>query len=211
VRHLGLSLVLLTGCVTQEATLHGLEDYGFIRGSRGNIWVRGPWPEVHPSSDIDEVIDQLCPAILKQPRAQEKDYGQEYCGAIYSLGEGTYYASMPSPLGKLEPVGPSKRKSCLPPLEVRDARSAASPIADYHSHPWAPSPMSRVDTAERNQVWLIRIQFDTACHLQKLIPYRYEDRPGEVYERLGKSWKRVGSIKAEDKVSGRITYLDDGQ
>jgi hypothetical protein len=67
--------------------------------------------------------------------------------------------------------------------------------------------MSRVDTAERNQLWTIRIQFDTVCHLQKLIPYRYEARPGEVYERLERRWKLIGYIQPEDKASGRISYL----
>lgn len=205
---IGLSTPLLIACAAHHS--HFDEDtanYGFIQGSRGNIWVRGPWPEIKPSTDVDEVIDQLCPAILKLPRAQAKDYGQEYCGAIYSLADGIYYASMPSPLSKLEPVGPSKYKSCKPPLEVKDARGRASPIADFHSHPWAPSPMTRVDTAARTQVWLIRIQFDARCHTQKLIPYRYEDRPGEVYERLGTSWKLIGYIHPEDKASGRITYI----
>ncbi|WP_224243045.1 hypothetical protein [Hyalangium gracile] len=67
--------------------------------------------------------------------------------------------------------------------------------------------MSRVDTAERNQIWLVRIQFDSACHIQKLLPYRYENRPGELYERLGKGWKLIGYIYPEDKASGRITSV----
>jgi hypothetical protein len=208
---MGLSTPVLVACATHPPLTDGdAANYGFIQGSRGNIWVRGPWPEIRPSTDVDEVIDQLCPAILKLPRAQDRDYGQEYCGAIYSLGDGIYHASMPSPLSRLEAVGPSKRKSCKPPLEVRDARGRTSPIADFHSHPWAPSPMSTgVDTAASTQVWLIRIQFDTACHIQKLIPYRYEDRPGEIYERLGTSWKLIGYIQPEDKASGRITYVSE--
>lgn len=207
-RLLGLSIPLLAACAAHHSHLDDdIANYGFIQGSRGNIWVRGPWPEISPSADVDEVIDQLCPAILKLPRARDRDYGQEYCGAIYSLGDGIYYASMPSPLAKLEPVGPSKYKSCKPPLEVRDARGRTSPLADFHSHPWAPSPMTRVDTSASTQVWHIRIQFDTACHIQKLIPYRYEPRPGEVYERLGTNWKLIGYIQPENKASGRITYV----
>jgi hypothetical protein len=205
---MGLSTPLLVACSAQHSRLDDeTTNYGFIQGSRGNIWVRGPWLEIRSSVDVDEVIDQLCPAILNLPRAQARDYGQEYCGAIYSLGDGIYHATMPSPLGKVEPVGPSKYKSCKPPLEVRDVRGRTSPIADFHSHPWAPSPMTRVDTASSTQVWLIRFQFDTACHIQKLIPYRYDDRPGEVYERLGANWKLIGYIQPEDKTSGRITYV----
>lgn len=54
----------------------------------------------------------------------ERDYGQEYCGAIYSLGDGIYHASMPSPLGEPVPVGPSKRKKCIPPSRRRRLQRA---------------------------------------------------------------------------------------
>ncbi|WP_338871485.1 hypothetical protein [Myxococcus stipitatus] len=57
---------------------------------------------------------------------------------------------------------------------------------------------------------MVRIQFDTACHLQKLIPYSGEDRPGEVYERMDGRWILVGYIKVEDKETGRITAVADG-
>ncbi len=102
-------------------------------------------------------------------------------------------------------MGPARRKSCYPPAMVRDARGRTSTLADFHSHPWAPSPMSPKDRRAINQRWSIRIQFDTACHLQKLVPYLGVDRPGEVYERRGKHWKLVGYIHPEDKDTGRIT------
>lgn len=144
------------------------------------------------------------------PRAQERDYGQEYCGLIYSLGDGMYYASRTSNLGRLELVGPSRRKSCTVPHRVLDARGRTHPIADFHSHPWAPSPLSPKDRLVDNQWWIIRIQFDTACHLQKLVPYSDDaTRAGEVYERQGYHWKLVGRILPEDKATGRVTAIED--
>jgi hypothetical protein len=157
---------------------------------------------------VDAVIDQLCPAVMGLPRATERDYGQEYCGLIYSLGDGLYYASEGSPLGETQLVGASKRKSCFSPRRVVDARGRSMPFADFHSHPWAPSPMSPKDLKASNQRWFIRIQFDTSCHVQKLVPYVGETRPGEVYEREGKRWRLVGLIKVEDKEIGRITAIE---
>ncbi len=68
---------------------------------------------------------------------------------------------------------------------------------------------SRLDLLSATQVFSIRIQFDKACHIQKLVPYLKEDRPGELYERRGKSWKLIGLIKPENKASGRVTLVND--
>lgn len=205
----GLTLVCggLLGCASgpqgPESTTYGIRN--------GRVWVSGPWKEVQPSSDPDAVIDQLCPAVMRLPRAQDEDYGQEYCGVIYSLGDGTYYASHPSPLSDKRAGRVSPEKSCYIPRIVEDARGRTVPLGDYHSHPWSPSSMrrSKSDRLSATQVFSIRIQFDTACHLQKLIPYLNEDRPGELYERRGKNWKLIGLIQPEDKATGAITRVDD--
>ncbi|NTX10484.1 hypothetical protein HUA76_06780 [Myxococcus sp. CA056] len=170
--------------------------------------VRGPWTAVTPSTDVDEVIDQLCPAIMSQPRARDRDYGQEYCGVIYSLSDGQYYASMPSPLGEPVPVGPSKQKKCIPPRYVVDARGRPVVLADFHSHPWAPSPMSATDRIAATQVWSIRIQFDNACTVMKLVPHLGSSLPGEVYVRTEKQWSLVGIIRPADKRYGIVTAVD---
>lgn len=203
-------LTWVSGCVSAPSRALETEDYGFEGESRF-VWVRGPWDAIKPSTDVDEVIDQLCPAVMTLPRATLRDYGQEYCGLIYSLGNGEYFASRPSPLGDIRVVGPTKRKSCYPPSTVRDARGRPSPLADYHSHPWAPSALSNGDRRASTQIWFIRIQFDSKCTLQKLIPYVHEDRPGEVYERQGKSWKLVGIIKPEDKATGLVTSVEGSE
>lgn len=210
-RGLFVSLFILTpwlpGCVTNGPPgTERNEDFGI---SNGQVWVRGPWNEVQPSKDVDEVIDQLCPAILKLPHAQWREYGQEYCGLIYSLGEGIYYASNPSSLGQRETRGDRKRKSCYAPRHVRDVRGVPSVLADYHSHPWAFSAMSEEDRQAGRQRWIIRIQFDTTCHIQKLIPQLGSTRPGELYERRGKSWALLGYILPEDKISGRVTSVEE--
>lgn len=183
-------------------------DYGF-EGESKLVWVRGPWEVIRPSHDIDDVIDQLCPAVINLPGATLRDYGQEYCGAVDTLADGMYYASAGSPLGRTELVGPSRRKTCYSPNSVKDPRGEASPAADYHSHPWVPSPMSSKDRSLATQRWQIRIQFDTGCHIQKLIPNKYSNLPGELYERKGKSWRLIGRILPEDKDSGRITAVDE--
>lgn len=195
------------GCSSASLQSEASDDYGFEPGSR-HVWVRGPWADIEPSSDVDSVIDQLCPAVMRLPRARERDYGQEYCGLIYSLGDGVFYASKGSPLGETQLVGASKRKSCFSPRRVVDGRGRTVPMADFHSHPWSPSPMSPKDRQSGNQRWFIRIQFDTSCHLQKLIPHVGETRPGEVYERVGKKWELVGLIRPEDKSVGRITAIE---
>jgi len=181
-------------------------DFGL---ENGKVWVRGPWNEIQPSKDVDEVIDQLCPAIMKLPLAQWREYGQEYCGLIYSLGEGIYYASSPSNLSQMETRGARKRKTCYVPRHVKDARGLPSILADYHGHPWAFSPMSEEDRQIENHRWLIRIQFDTTCHIQKLIPNAHSPQPGELYERRGKNWKLIGYILPEDKISGRVTAIEE--
>lgn len=204
---LGLGLL---GCSGGTGRLGVSENYGYM-GDTNAVWVQGPWESIQPSRDVDEVIDQLCPAIMKLPGATLKANGQEYCGAIYSLGDGTYYSSHPSPLGELTPRSAvmAKRKTCYPPRVVRDSRGRPSPLADFHSHPWAPSGMASVDRQARTQIWLIRIQFDTACHIQKLIPYVSENRPGELYERQDHRWTLIGYIRPEDKDSGRVTAVGE--
>jgi hypothetical protein len=68
---------------------------------------------------------------------------------------------------------------------------------------------SKRDRVSATQLFSIRIQFDKACHLQKLVPYVNEQRPGELYARHGKSWKLIGLIRPEDKATGFITLVDD--
>ena len=185
------------------------ENYGFQSGNQ--VWVRGPWAAIAPSTDVDEIIDRLCPAIMQLDRASLRDYGQEYCGAIYSLSDGIYYTSNPSPLGKIVLVGPAKRKQCIPPRFVKDDRGKTSVLGDFHSHPWSPSSMSFEDRMTGTQIWSVRIQFDTTCHIQKFVPYEGKDRPGEVYERRDKEWKLVGLVKPEDKEYGIVTAVaEDG-
>jgi hypothetical protein len=204
-------LLGLLGCAGDSHRPEETNDYGYIQGTN-RVWVRGPWDVIHSSRDIDEVIDQLCPALMELPGARDGGYGREYCGAIYSLGDGVYYASNPSPLRGVRPVAvtPEEEKSCFPPREVRDPRGKRpSIIADFHGHPWANSTMSARDRKRDSQVWQIRIQFDIVCHIQKLIPYADADRPGELYERQGKAWKLIAYVKPEDKGTGKLTYVDE--
>ncbi len=203
------SVLLLSCAAGDEYTRQGA---GTLFGRQGNsVWVRGPWPEIQPSRDVDEVIDQLCPAIMKLPRATAGNYGHEYCGAIYSLGDGVYYASHGSPEGKTTGfVGAEKRKACIPPGTVMDARGRTVTLADYHSHPWSPSPMSVLDFQTKTQLWVIRIQFDSACTLMKYVPHKHVPRPGEVYVRRDKSWLMVGRLMTElDKELGIVTPVDE--
>ncbi|MDY7225940.1 hypothetical protein [Hyalangium rubrum] len=204
----GLSLLCwgVLGCAGGPQPTGDTETYG-VRD--GRVWVRGPWEAVQPSRDADDVIDQLCPAIMRLPRAKEEDHGREYCGVIYSLGDGTYYASHPSPLSDTRMGVVSPRKNCYVPRIVEDARGQSIPLGDYHSHPWSPSKMSLEDRFSANQVYSIRLQFDNACLVQKLVPYLNEERPGELYERRGKQWKLIGFIKLEHKATGVITRADD--
>ncbi|WP_002639683.1 hypothetical protein [Myxococcus hansupus] len=204
-----LASVLLASCSSAPWMPREAEHYGFTTSASRRVWVRGPWEAIVPSNDIDEVIDQLCPAIMKLPGAMDRDYGQEYCGALYTLGDGVYHASFPSPLGPRRPVGPSKRKTCYAPMSIRDERGRASVIADYHSHPWFPSPMSEEDRRANTQRYFIRIQFDARCIIHKLVPYANEPRPGELYVRVDKQWRLVGHILPDDKATGRITTVTE--
>jgi proteasome lid subunit RPN8/RPN11 len=175
--------------------------------------VRGPWAAITPSENADDVVDQLCPAIMQLPRATDRDHGQEYCGLIYSQG-GIYYASYASPLGPVilthSPLpNVARRKRCFAPMEVRDSRGRTSTLADYHSHPWSPSALSQDDRRAKNLRWFIRIQFDTSCRVMKLVPYLHENRPGEVYVREGSQWKLIAHITPEDKASGIMTGVEE--
>ncbi|MBN1203345.1 MAG: hypothetical protein JXB05_00285 [Myxococcaceae bacterium] len=203
-----LTCLALLGCASSARQGEGT-DYGF-EGNPDRVWVKGPWEAINPSHDIDAVIDQLCPAVMGLPRARERDFGQEYCGVIYKLlSEDKYYASKPSPLGRAILSGDSKRKTCLIPRRVRDSRGALRPDADFHGHPWFPSGMSREDRMGQNQWYMFRIQFDTACRVQKLVPHVDSDRPAELYERQGQSWRLVGHILPEDKGLGYVTTVHD--
>ncbi|WP_140868534.1 hypothetical protein [Myxococcus xanthus] len=205
-RWAGMLLAMMSACSGGDwYTRKG--DGNFYGRRAGGVWVRGPWEEIRPSQDVDEVIDQLCPAIMKLPRASAGAYGQEYCGVIYSVN-GVYYASYGSPLGKTILMYPETRKQCYSPRFVVDERGRTSIIADYHSHPWQPSPMSDRDLWSHSQRWLLRIQFDTACRVMKLIPYVGESRPGEVFAREGQRWKLVGYILPEDKPFGIVTKVE---
>ncbi|ATB30885.1 hypothetical protein [Melittangium boletus] len=205
----GMCAAGILGCASGPVVSGATENHGFQNGNQ--VWVRGPWKAIAPSTDVDEIIDRLCPAIMQLDGASLRDYGQEYCGAIYSLGDGNYYTSIPSPLGKTVLVGPAKRKQCIPPRTVKDDRGKTSVLGDFHSHPWSPSPMSFEDRMARTQIWSIRIQFDTTCLIQKYVPSESNDRPGEVYERRDKAWKLVGLVKPEDKEYGIVTAVaEDG-
>jgi hypothetical protein len=173
----------------------------------GRVWVRGPWDAITPSTNMDDVIDQLCPAVMALPGARDGDYGREYCGVIYTLGDGIYYSSFPSPLGPTVLNGHSKRKQCHAPALVKDPRGNPDPEADYHNHPWPGSRLSEQDQQSSRQYLQFRIQFDTRCTIQKLVPNLGSSRPGEVYERRGKSWVLIGIIKPEDKPYGYLTPI----
>jgi len=173
------------------------------------VWVRGPWDAIKPSVHMDEIVDQLCPAVMELPGARDKDYGREYCGAIYTLGDGTYYASFPSPLARTVLVGPSTRKSCHPPNSVKDDRGHAEIEADFHSHPWGPSPMSDKDRRKDTQLYFVRIQFDSRCQIMRLVPHHKDDLPGELFLRQGQNWKLIGQILPEDKATGTITPVEE--
>jgi hypothetical protein len=205
--HAVLIALGLWGCAGGARSSRETDHYGF-KDDRDNVWVRGPWTAIVPSRNADEVIDQLCPAIMELPLARLRDYGQEYCGVIYAL-DGLYYASHASPLGPVVPVGPRRRKQCTVPTAVRDARGLARPLADFHSHPWSPSGLSQDDKRRSLQVYSVRIQADTACRLMKLIPYVHEDRPGEVYLRKGKTWKLIGYIEPGNKEAGIMTAVEE--
>ncbi len=156
---------------------------------------------------MDDVIDQLCPAVMELPGARDKDYGREYCGAVYTLDGQLYYASFPSPLGRTVLVEPARRKQCYPPYSVKDERGHATIQADYHGHPWGPSPMSDRDRRASTQIYFVRIQFDSRCQIMRLLPHLNEEGPGELFVRQGKEWKLIGHILPEDKATGTVTQV----
>jgi hypothetical protein len=194
----------LSACATAPVPVQD-SIYGLRQD--GGVWVEGPWEAIQPSSDVDEVIDQLCPAVLQLPRATAGDYGQEYCGDIYLMSDGKYYASHAAPFGKTLAVGPSRKKTCRVPIEVRDARGAPDIRADFHLHPWNGSPLSPGDLLSKNQLFSVRVQFDTGCRVLKYVPFEKENRPGELYERRGKSWRLVGIVRPENKETGKVTEV----
>lgn len=198
----------LLGCASGPQTAGEAANYGI---KDGRVWARGPWDAIKPSQDIAEVIDQLCPAIMRLPRAQLDDNGREYCGLIYTLGDGASYASHPSPLSDTKKIISSSEKNCMVPRWVEDSRGQTEILADYHSHPWEGSSMitSRLDRVGATQLFSLRIQFDTTCRIQKLNPYLKEERPGELYERRGKKWQLIALIKPEHKATGRLTLVDN--
>lgn len=204
-----LALMLLPGlaCGGRARKAQETENYGYISDDSDYVWAQGPWSEVEPSQNVDEVIDRLCPAIMRLPNATTRDHGQEYCGLIYSRGDGIYRVSHPSPLGRWRLWGETKQKSCFPVRKVMDPEARVTSIlADYHSHPWFPSPMSETDRRSANQLWFIKIQFDSACHIQKLVPHLDDaSKPGEVYSRRERQWVLIGIIKPADKLFGFIT------
>lgn len=197
-----LTSVWLLGCASGPRVPEESANYGY---RDGRVWVRGPWDAITSSRDVDEVVDQLCPAVKQLPNAQLAHYGQEYCGAIYSLGDGTYYASYASPLADPALAYPEKDKNCKTVRYVDDARGRPSILADFHSHPYKSSSLSPQDKQARWQRWSIRIQFDTSCRILKLVPNLDSDRPGEIYERQDKKWLLIGIIKPEDKADGFMT------
>jgi hypothetical protein len=69
--------------------------------------------------------------------------------------------------------------------------------------------MSDEDLSTKNQRWIIRVQFDTRCTIQKLVPHVDEDRPGELFVRQGRQWRLIGRIQSEDKGTGRVTAVDE--
>jgi hypothetical protein len=186
-------------------------DYG--RDERG-VWVRGPWELAAPSTDVDDVIDQLCPAVMRLPDARGHDDGVEYCGLLYVGGDGQFHASVPSRLPASGLPGPTKNrhgpiqsvlKTCSMPLRVNDPGGVRSVEADFHSHPWPNSPLTPgADTGTRHQRYSIRIQFDTTCHVLKLVPHLSEPIPGELFERVGRSWNRIRVIPVSEKDEGTI-------
>jgi hypothetical protein len=204
-------LTLLAGCSSNQRQAKETEFYGFMSADADYVWARGPWPKVQASSDADEVIDQLCPAIMQLDRATARNFGQEYCGIIYSRGDGIYRVTYPSPLGEQQLRGEATQKSCFPVRRVVDPEAKVMPIlADFHSHPWFPSPLSQQDKMAANQLYFLKVQFDSACHVQKIVPHLdNKDKPGEVYSRRSKRWVLIGIIKPNNKAAGVVTPVNE--
>lgn len=188
----------MSGPHVREGTDYGRDDRG--------VWVRGPWELITPSADIDDVIDQLCPAVMQMPDARGHDDGVEYCGLLYIGADGQYHASAPSRLGGKAPTGAAENsKTCRIPLRVNDASGVRAVEADFHSHPWPDSPLTAgFDTSSRNQRYSIRIQFDTSCHVLKFVPHLHEPVPAEVFQRTGRAWQLLRVVPVYDKAKGKI-------
>jgi len=198
-----LMLLVIQGCASVPGPfVREGADYG--RDARG-VWVRGPWELIRPSAEVDEVIDQLCPAVMSLPDARGHDDGVEYCGLLYVGADGRYHASAPSRLAAKGQAGSSSTKSCVIPVRVSDTNGFRSIDADFHSHPWQGSSLTPgFDTATRYQRYSIRIQFDTTCHVLKLVPHVNEPVPAEVFERVGHTWQLLRVIPVWDKENGKI-------
>ncbi|WP_207057068.1 hypothetical protein [Corallococcus macrosporus] len=116
-----------------NGTYFGIE----VRDGREIPWVRGPWPVIASSVEADAIVDQLCAPLMELPAAAPPrgDYGQEYCGVIYSH-EGRYYASWPAALETPRLSAENKDfKDCRVPKKVVDERGRTAILADYHTHP----------------------------------------------------------------------------
>jgi len=131
--------------------------------------------------------------------------GSPRYGLIYSLPDGRYYASVPSPLGLRIHEGRGPDKSCRIPAMIHDERGSPEVLADYHSHPWPGDPLSDGDLSARRQRWSIRIQFDTTCRIYKYVPYLGQSRSGEVYLRVAKTWRLQSIVRPDDKKAGKPT------
>ena len=159
-----------------------------------------------PGTDIDEVVDQLCPAVMRLADARGHDDGVEYCGLLYVGADGRFYASVPSPLSPRAGRGRSSpHKACRVPKTVNDPTGVLTVEADFHSHPWPDSPLTAInDTRAGVQRYSFRVQFDTTCHVLKFVPHLNEPVPGEVFERVGRSWHLLRVIPVSDKETGKI-------
>ncbi|NOK32547.1 hypothetical protein D7W79_04385 [Corallococcus exercitus] len=189
-----------------NGTYFGIE----VRDGRETPWVRGPWPVIASSVEADAIIDQLCAPLMELPAAAPPrgDYGQEYCGVIYSH-EGRYYASWPAAMETPRLSAENKDfKDCRVPKKVVDERGRTAILADYHTHPWRYSPLSIQDRWKSRQRYSFRVQMDATCAVQMYIPYLEQGRPGEVYARQGRRWVLIGRVV--DKASGIILPVPEG-
>jgi len=55
------------------------------------------------------------------------------------------------------------------------------------------------------QKWSIRIEFDTHCRVYKYVLHLNEARPGEVFLRVGKTWRLQSIVRLDDKRDGKST------
>jgi len=154
---------------------------------------------------MDDVIDQLCPAVMQLPGARGHDDGIEYCGLLYLGSDGLFHASVPSRLAGKGQAASSRTKTCRMPQVVDDSAGVRRIDADFHSHPWPGSSLtSGPDTGAAYQRFSIRVQFDTTCHVLKFVPHRDEPVPAELFERVGRSWNLIRVIPVYNKGEGLI-------